>query len=84
MHAFAQLTVPEIKAGLLAVIAFGAAAVALFVLLSMLRAAAGALARCIARLAKRRAVPVRHRKAEPAAGRTGRPRAGIQIETGTV
>jgi threonine/homoserine/homoserine lactone efflux protein len=49
VNAFAQFTVPEIKAGLLAVIALGTTMVALFVVFAMVRAGAGAVARQVAR-----------------------------------
>ena len=60
MNAFAQFTVPEIKAGLLAVIALGATAVTLFVVLAMAMAAARVAARQIARLGSAASALVRN------------------------
>jgi ABC-type sulfate transport system permease subunit len=52
VNAFAHLTVPEIKSGLVAVIALGGAAIALFVAVAMVRAGIRAAAGRLARLAR--------------------------------
>jgi hypothetical protein len=52
VSAFADLTVPEIKSGLVAVIALGGAAIAFFILVAMVRAGIRAATWRLARLAK--------------------------------
>jgi len=71
VHAFAHLTIPEIKAGLLAVIVFGAAIVALYVAVAMLQAAARAVAGRLARLGRAGTTLIRHQSTELAAEHTG-------------
>ncbi|HEX3653759.1 MAG TPA: hypothetical protein VHU18_13150 [Rhizomicrobium sp.] len=62
MHAFAQLTVPEIEAGLAAVVALGATIIALFVVLAMMRACAQAVARRISNLGRSNSTVVTPRR----------------------
>ena len=72
MNAFAHLTVPEIKSGLVAVIALGGAAIALFIFVAMVRAGIRAATWRLARLG--RAVSrtiVARRDSELAAERRG-------------
>ncbi|HEX3945826.1 MAG TPA: hypothetical protein VHW69_17255 [Rhizomicrobium sp.] len=52
MNAFAHLTFPEIKTGLIAVIALGGAAIVFFILIAMVRAGIRAATWRIARLAR--------------------------------
>jgi len=52
VNAFAHLTVPEIKSGLVAVIALGGAATAFFILIAMVRAGIRAATWRLARLAR--------------------------------